>query len=128
MATLPEASRYEIDFRLAQKEAQFEEALVLAADVRLEAIALDGLVPPGQPVAVQLMAAVDKYYAGSVVPTPIVPDPANVPLPELPPGPRGDGPRDGNGPPDDLRPEDLPPDAPQPPDASGASGDAGGAP
>jgi LmbE family N-acetylglucosaminyl deacetylase len=56
-AAVPEASRYEIDFRLAQKEAQFEEALVLAADVRLEAIALDGLVPPGQPVSVQLMAA-----------------------------------------------------------------------
>ena len=52
-----ETARYEIDFRLAQKEEQFEQALLLAADVRLEAIARDGLVPPGHPVSVQLMAA-----------------------------------------------------------------------
>jgi LmbE family N-acetylglucosaminyl deacetylase len=57
LAALDANARYEIDFRLAQKEAQFAEALVLAADVRLEAIARDGLVPPGQPVAVQLVAA-----------------------------------------------------------------------
>ena len=57
LAALPEDARYEIDFRLAQKEKQFEQALVLAADVRLDAIARDGLVPPGHPVAVNLIAA-----------------------------------------------------------------------
>ena len=57
LASMEQAARYEIDFRLAQKEEQFEAALLLAADVRLEAIARDGLVPPGQPVNVQLMAA-----------------------------------------------------------------------
>lgn len=57
LGSLGDASRYEIDLRLGLKERQFEEALMLAADVRLDAIARDGLVPPGQPVAVNLMAA-----------------------------------------------------------------------
>ena len=57
LGTLDAASRYEIDFRLAQKEEQFTQALLLAADVRLEAVARDGLVPPGHPVNVQLIAA-----------------------------------------------------------------------
>ena len=42
--------RYEIDHRLKFKDAQFAEALLLATDVRLEAIARDGLVVPGQNV------------------------------------------------------------------------------
>jgi LmbE family N-acetylglucosaminyl deacetylase len=54
---LPELARYEIDFRLAQKEPQFAQALLLAADVRIDAIARDGLVVAGQPLAVDLMAA-----------------------------------------------------------------------
>lgn len=54
---LPEAGAYEIDVRLAQKEQQFTAALVLAADVRLEAIGNDGLVVAGQPVQVQVIAA-----------------------------------------------------------------------
>ena len=45
--------RYEIDVRLAQKEKQFQEALVLAADVRLEAVADDDLVVAGQPVPIR---------------------------------------------------------------------------
>ena len=57
MTAFDQAARYEIDFRLAQKEAQFEQAILLAADVRLEAIARDGLVPAGHPVSVQLIAA-----------------------------------------------------------------------
>ncbi|MGD9905188.1 MAG: PIG-L family deacetylase [Vicinamibacterales bacterium] len=52
-----EAGRYEIDVRLAQKERQFAAALVLAADVRLEAIANDDLVVAGQPVEVRVIAA-----------------------------------------------------------------------
>ncbi len=54
---LDDDARYEIDMRLAQKEAQFAEAVRLAADVRLEAIAADGLVVRGQAVPVQLLIA-----------------------------------------------------------------------
>ncbi|MCC7126931.1 MAG: PIG-L family deacetylase [Acidobacteria bacterium] len=50
-------ARDEIDFRLAQKESQFIAALVAATDLRLEAIANDGIVTPGQTVNVQLIAA-----------------------------------------------------------------------
>lgn len=52
-----DAARYEIDFRLQPKEQQFSEALVLATDVRLDAVARDGLVVAGQPVQVDVMAA-----------------------------------------------------------------------
>lgn len=48
---------YEIDHRLAFKESQFEEALLLATDVRIEAIARDNLVVQGQEVQVDLMIA-----------------------------------------------------------------------
>ena len=54
---LNDAGRYEIDVRLAQKDAQFEQALVLAADVRLEAVADDDLVIAGQPVELRVIAA-----------------------------------------------------------------------
>ena len=56
-STLPEAARYEIDFRLSQKEPQFAKALMLATDVRIDAVARDGLVVAGQPLAVDLLAA-----------------------------------------------------------------------
>ena len=54
---LSEAARYEIDFRLSKKEPQFAQALILATDVRLDAVSRDGLVVAGQPVQVDLMAA-----------------------------------------------------------------------
>lgn len=54
---LNDGARYEIDVRLAQKEQQFTQALVLAADVRLDAIGNDGLVVGGQPVQVQVIGA-----------------------------------------------------------------------
>jgi LmbE family N-acetylglucosaminyl deacetylase len=54
---LGDSAQYEIDFRLAQKESQFSQALLLAADVRIDAVARDGLVVPGQGVQVDLMAA-----------------------------------------------------------------------
>jgi LmbE family N-acetylglucosaminyl deacetylase len=54
---LPENARFEIDFRLAQKEPQFAQALLLAADVRIDAVARDGLVVAGQAVQVDLSAA-----------------------------------------------------------------------
>ena len=52
-----EDGRYEIDVRLAQKEEQFQDALVLAQSLRIEAIASDGLVVPGQPVTVTVALA-----------------------------------------------------------------------
>ncbi len=51
-AVADESGRYEVDFRLAQKEEQFQDALVLAQSLRIEAIANDGLIIPGQPLSV----------------------------------------------------------------------------
>ena len=51
-AVADESGRSEIDFRLAQKEEQFQDALVLAQSLRIEAIANDGLIVPGQPLSV----------------------------------------------------------------------------
>ena len=50
-------ARYEIDHRLKLKDAQFAEALRLAAGVQLDAIARDGIVVPGQNLQVDLMIA-----------------------------------------------------------------------
>ncbi len=60
----PEDGRYEIDFRLKLKEAQFQDALVLAQSLRIDATADDGLVVPGQPVRVTV--AVANRGAGAV--------------------------------------------------------------
>ena len=54
---LSDAARYEIDFRLAPKERQFQDALVLTHGIRIDALADDGAVVPGQPVSVSLAAA-----------------------------------------------------------------------
>ncbi|MGH9410566.1 MAG: PIG-L family deacetylase [Vicinamibacterales bacterium] len=58
-ASAPDASaaRYEIDTRLARKEQQFQDALAAAAGLRLDALADDGVVVPGQPVTVNVYAA-----------------------------------------------------------------------
>ena len=80
LTSLNDGARYEIDLRLAQKEEQFGEALMLAANVRLDAIARDGLVPAGHPVAVNLIAA----KRGSV------PVSASITVNGLVPGPKDD--------------------------------------
>ncbi len=54
---LDDASRYEIDFRLHQKEAEFEQAIVIAAGVKVEALADDGVVVPGQHTKVSIFIA-----------------------------------------------------------------------
>ena len=54
---LSDSARYEIDFRLGQKEPQFAQALMLAADVRIDAVARDGLAVAGQPLVIDLLAA-----------------------------------------------------------------------
>ena len=46
------ADAFEVEFRLAQKETQFQQALVLASGARLESLASDGLVIPGQTVEI----------------------------------------------------------------------------
>ena len=46
---------FEIEHRMKLKESQFQEALLLATDVRVEAIARDNLVVPGQDVTVDLL-------------------------------------------------------------------------
>ncbi len=43
-----------IDFRLRQKEREFQQAILLANGVRVEALADDGVVVPGQPVQVSV--------------------------------------------------------------------------
>jgi LmbE family N-acetylglucosaminyl deacetylase len=52
---IDEAGKYEIDFRLRQKEGEFQQAIVLAHGVRVEALADDGVVVPGQPVRVNVI-------------------------------------------------------------------------
>lgn len=47
-----EDGRYEIDLRLALKEQQFQDALVQAHSLRIDATANDGLVVAGQPISV----------------------------------------------------------------------------
>ena len=54
---LPAGAAEEIDLRLEAKERQFERAVLLAHAVRLEALADDGVVTPGQPLDVAVLAA-----------------------------------------------------------------------
>jgi hypothetical protein len=49
--------RYEIDYRLAQKEREFQDAILLANRVQVESLADDGVVVPGQPVRVTTIVA-----------------------------------------------------------------------
>ncbi len=55
-----EAARAEVDFRLEQKERQAEEALRIAAGLRVDVLADDGLLVAGQPAKVAL-----RVYAGA---------------------------------------------------------------
>ena len=54
---IDEAARYEIDFRLRQKEREFQLATLVANGIRVEALADDGVVVPGQPVKVSVIIA-----------------------------------------------------------------------
>jgi LmbE family N-acetylglucosaminyl deacetylase len=56
-AVSSDEGRYEIDFRLAQKEEQFQDALVLAQSLRIDATANDGLIVAGQPLSVTVAIA-----------------------------------------------------------------------
>ena len=54
---LDENGRFEIRTRLIQKEREFQQAILAADSIRIEALADDGVVVPGQPVAVSLFIA-----------------------------------------------------------------------
>jgi LmbE family N-acetylglucosaminyl deacetylase len=59
LKTMPvdEAARYEIDLRLRQKEREFQQAITLANSIKVEALADDGIVVPGQPLKVNVIVA-----------------------------------------------------------------------
>src|SRR5581483_5801185 len=52
-----EAAKFDIDFRLRQKEREFQQAALLANGVLVEALADDGVVVPGQDVKVSVLVA-----------------------------------------------------------------------
>jgi LmbE family N-acetylglucosaminyl deacetylase len=52
-----DSARFEIRTRLLQKEHEFQQAILIANSVRIEALADDGVVVPGQPVSVSLLVA-----------------------------------------------------------------------
>jgi hypothetical protein len=49
---LNDIGKYEIEFRLAQKEQQYQQAILLAQGLRIDAIADDGIVMGNQPIRV----------------------------------------------------------------------------
>ena len=55
--SIDDTARFEIDFRLRQKEREFQQAALVANGVRIEALADDGVVVPGQPVKVSVIVA-----------------------------------------------------------------------
>jgi LmbE family N-acetylglucosaminyl deacetylase len=57
LPALADTARFEIDFRLRQKEREFQQAILFANNLRVDALADDGLVVPGQPVRVTLIVA-----------------------------------------------------------------------
>jgi LmbE family N-acetylglucosaminyl deacetylase len=54
---IDEGPKYEIEFRLRQKEREFQQALIAASGIRVEALGSDGVVVPGQDVTVTLVVA-----------------------------------------------------------------------
>jgi LmbE family N-acetylglucosaminyl deacetylase len=54
---LSDGGRFDIDFRLRQKEREFQQAILIASGIRVEALADDGLVVPGQDVGLSLTVA-----------------------------------------------------------------------
>jgi LmbE family N-acetylglucosaminyl deacetylase len=54
---IDQAPKFEIDFRLRQKEVEFQQAAVVAKGVKIEALADDGIVVPGEDVRVNVIVA-----------------------------------------------------------------------
>ena len=57
IAGVEPSAQFEIDFRLQRTEALFQEAIIVASAVRVEALADDGVVTAGQPVNVRFIIA-----------------------------------------------------------------------
>jgi LmbE family N-acetylglucosaminyl deacetylase len=55
--SIDDDARFEIDFRLQQKEREFQNAALIGNGVKIEALADDGVVVPGQPVKVNVIVA-----------------------------------------------------------------------
>jgi hypothetical protein len=54
---IDDGAKYDIDFRLRQKEREFQQATILAKGVKIEVLADDGVVVPGQAVKVNVIVA-----------------------------------------------------------------------
>src|SRR5579871_1575611 len=54
---IDDQARFDIDFRLRQKEREFQQAALLGNGVLVEALADDGIVVPGQDVKVSMLVA-----------------------------------------------------------------------
>ena len=59
LRTMPidDAAKYDVDFRLRQKEGEFQQAAVIAKGLKVEVLADDGVVVPGQAVKVNVIVA-----------------------------------------------------------------------
>src|SRR6185312_9775276 len=57
MLPIDEAGKFEIEFRLRQKEREFQQAVLIASELRIEALSDDGVVVPGQDVKLSLIVA-----------------------------------------------------------------------
>jgi len=55
--TIDDTAKFEIDFRLRQKEREFQQAIIVASELRLDALSDDGVVVPGQDVKLSLIVA-----------------------------------------------------------------------
>jgi hypothetical protein len=54
---LDDVATFEVEFRLRQKEGEFQQAAILASGIRVDVLADDGVVVPGQPVKVNVIVA-----------------------------------------------------------------------
>ncbi|MGH9141397.1 MAG: PIG-L family deacetylase [Vicinamibacterales bacterium] len=54
---IDDGGKFEIDFRLRQKEGEFQQAIIFAHGVKIEALADDGVVVPGQALKVNVIVA-----------------------------------------------------------------------
>jgi len=55
--SIDDAGKFEIEFRLRQKEREFQQAIIIAGDLRIDALADDGVVVPGQDVKLSLIVS-----------------------------------------------------------------------
>jgi len=54
---IDDTAKFEIDFRLRQKEGEFQQAALVAAGIKVDVLADDGVVVPGQQVKVNVIVA-----------------------------------------------------------------------